>query len=623
VLVRFEVQDTGIGLTQEQQDRLFQSFQQADASTTRKYGGTGLGLAISKQLADLMGGTVGVESVHGEGSTFWFTAVLGKGVEQAKQVIPDQDFRNRRILAADDNGYAREILSEMLGSMTFRVDVASQGEEALASIKAADADDDPYEILFIDWNMPPGINGVETVSQMAGMGLKSPPYPIMVSAYGTHEMSEEAEKVGIKTTLTKPVNASQLFDAAVVGLGGESTREDIRIEQGVSDAELLPIKGARILLAEDNALNQQVASELLESSGFIVDVANDGKQALEMAEDTDYDVVLMDVHMPVLDGLAATKRFREQAKYDDLPILAMTAGAMESDRQKCEEVGMCDHVAKPIDPAQLFGKLLQWIPARTHAEGQPQTDDSNGTSEVADSPPVETASPPGSGLESVEGLDVEGGVKRVMGKRDFFERLVMGFATGEDAQSVATVREQLDQGDTEAAERTAHSLKGVAGTLGAAELQSRAGDLESGIRDGQPTDEIEIHLTQVDEELTRLVSAIHEAMALDAETDADTPQIDLGDDTIARLPDLLTDLNNRIAHVEELKATSSIDDVESFAGECCALGEAYSYPPLVTWGEELNDAATMFDLEKIGSGLDKYGSLAEAIQNIVEQSTAR
>ncbi len=221
LLVRFEVQDTGIGLTPEQKGRLFQSFQQADTSTSRKYGGTGLGLAISKQLADMMGGEVGVESEHGVGSTFWFTALLGRGVEQKKLLLPDPDLRNRRVLAVDDNAYAREILSETLKSMSFHVDVASSGEEALETIQKADESGGPYEILFIDWHMPPGIDGAETVRQMNDLGLKTVPHPVMVTAYGTHEVTEAAEAAGIETTLTKglPRNKCCTFQGNDLTLG--------------------------------------------------------------------------------------------------------------------------------------------------------------------------------------------------------------------------------------------------------------------------------------------------------------------------------------------------------------------------------------------------------------------
>ena len=209
LMVRFDVQDTGIGLTEEQRGKLFQSFQQADTSTSRKYGGTGLGLAISKQLASLMNGEVGVESEHGVGSTFWFTARLGKGEAKRREFVPEPDLRNRRVLVTDDNLHARQILSEMLESITFRVDKVSSGEEALKAVATADDDDDPYEIVFMDWRMPPGIDGMETVRRLRSENLKVRPHPVMVTAYGRAEVLHEAEEVGIEVSVVNRWSGSR------------------------------------------------------------------------------------------------------------------------------------------------------------------------------------------------------------------------------------------------------------------------------------------------------------------------------------------------------------------------------------------------------------------------------
>ena len=219
LLVRFEVQDTGIGLTEEQQGRMFQSFQQADSSTTRKYGGTGLGLAISKQLAELMSGEVGVESVHGEGSTFWFTARLKVGKIVQRVLVPAPDLRDRRVLVVDDNPQARMIMAEMLGSMTFRVDEVPSGERALSAISETDHLGDPYEIVFLDWRMPPGIDGIETARRLAAMDLKARPKAVMVTAYGREEVFSQAEGAGIEISLVKPVNPSLLFGSSVEFVG--------------------------------------------------------------------------------------------------------------------------------------------------------------------------------------------------------------------------------------------------------------------------------------------------------------------------------------------------------------------------------------------------------------------
>jgi two-component system sensor histidine kinase/response regulator len=468
LLARFEVQDTGIGLTPEQIDKVFQSFQQADTSTTRKYGGTGLGLTISKQLAGLMGGEVGVESGHGVGSTFWFTARLGKGEHKKRGFLPAPDLRNRRVLAVDDNAQARLIISEMLSSMTFRVDEVASGEEALSAVSEADAEDDGYEIAFIDWHMPPGIDGIETARRITAMRLKTQTHPVIITAYGREEVFREAEGAGIEISLVKPVNPSILFDAAIRALGGEPVPETpgkVSKSEETTAVGLEVIKGARLLVVEDNILNQQVAEELLTAAGFVIDVAENGKVALERVQETAYDAVLMDVQMPEMDGETATREIRKIERFAELPILAMTAGAMETDRQRCLDAGMNDHVAKPIEPDLLFKTLLRWIPSKDRTDGS--TSSESVKESIAVSPGEGFVDP----LEGIGELDVRAGLQRVMNKRDLYKKLLRQFATGPESLTVDRVRAHLAEGEREAAERAAHTLKGVAGTLGAGALQ--------------------------------------------------------------------------------------------------------------------------------------------------------
>jgi len=516
LLARFEVQDTGIGLTQEQKDRLFQSFQQADTSTARKYGGTGLGLAISKQLAALMGGEVGVESEPGVGSTFWFTARLGIGEPQERVFIPAPDLRNRRVLVVDDHDLVRETMSEMLTSMTFRVDMASSGEEALEAITRADAGGDPFEIAFMDWRMPPGIDGIEAVRRMAKLKLTGrKPHPVMVTAYGREEVFKEAEGAGIEVSLVKPVNPSLLFDASIRALGGELTSQELgrRSSDGATQTnDLEAVKGARILLAEDNLLNQQVAVELLTDAGFKVDVAENGKRALEMVSENTYDAVLMDVQMPEMDGEQATREIRKLPEHAELPILAMTAGAMEADRERCIDAGMNAHVAKPIDPEALFQTLIEWISPGygappTQNDVEPDTHQPAATESEVDIP----------------GLDYRAGLGRLMEKHELFHRMLRQFRTGPESVTVSTVSQLRKAGDRQAAERSAHSLKGVAATLGADELAGRAGKLEASIKDAAEDSQIDILLAEVGEELDRLIEAI--GVALPDEKTTDEPAV--------------------------------------------------------------------------------------------------
>ncbi len=474
-LVEFSVTDTGIGMTAEQVDRLFQAFEQADASTTRRYGGTGLGLAISKQLTELMGGTVEVESELGQGSIFRFTARLGKGSEVPRPRLLQSDLRGRRVLVIDDNSHARAVLANMLTSMTFATDEAASGEEALEMLVQAAKLGEHYEIAFIDWQMP-GLDGIETGRRIQAMadGAK-PPHLVMVTAYGREEVLKQAEESGFENVLIKPVTSSILFDTAVVALGGDQGYSEPTQTAPAFATDLL--RGARVLLVEDNEINQEVAIGQLADANIFVDLAENGEEAIRMIEKNDYDVVLMDMQMPVMDGVAATRILRSDRRYQDLPIIAMTANALASDRELCLSVGMNDHIAKPIDPHQLFGVLMHSI-RRGH---QDELEDGNGAApqqdDQSDTKPLE-----------IEGVDTRSGVRLTGGKRDRYEALLRKFAERQGG-TVDDIRAALSGGDAGAAERAAHSLKGVAATLGAPGLAAAAGDAETAIRTGQDPEE--------------------------------------------------------------------------------------------------------------------------------------
>ncbi|HEV7462983.1 MAG TPA: response regulator, partial [Methyloceanibacter sp.] len=414
-LVEFSVSDTGIGMTETQIERLFQAFEQADASTTRKYGGTGLGLAISKQLTELMGGHVSVKSVPGKGSTFRFTARLGKGTATARPRLLQSDLRGRRVLIIDDNPHARAVLSGMLTNMTFVADEAASGEEAIDMVRQASKFGDRYEIAFIDWQMP-GLNGIETGKRILALpDLSVPPHLVMVTAYGREEVLKQAEDTGFENVLIKPVTSSILFDTAIVALGADLERTET-VKAGPS-FDIERMRGARVLLVEDNEINQEVAIGQLEDAEVFVDLAENGEVALGMIRDNDYDVVLMDMQMPVMDGIEATRIIRSERRFKSLPIIAMTANAMESDRDLCLEAGMDDHIAKPIDPDQLFGVLLRWI--------HPTGGDGRIERGHAAAPSANRASD--TALD-IQGIEVRAGLKRTGGNRQRYEALLRKFA---------------------------------------------------------------------------------------------------------------------------------------------------------------------------------------------------
>ena len=473
-LVEFSVSDTGIGMSEAQIERLFQAFEQADASTTRKYGGTGLGLAISKQLTELMGGEVSVRSVPGKGSTFRFTARLGKGMATPRPRLLQSDLRGRRVLIIDDNSHARAVLANMLTNMTLVADEAASGEEAIGMVRQASDAGERYEIAFIDWQMP-GMNGIETGKRILKLpDLQSPPHLVMVTAYGREEVLKQAEESGFENVLIKPVTSSILFDTAVVALGADG--EQVETVQTKPSFDIVRMRGARILLVEDNEINQEVAIGQLEDAEAFVDLAENGEVALRMIRDNDYDAVLMDMQMPVMDGVEATRIIRLNPRFETLPIIAMTANAMASDRILCLEAGMNDHIAKPIDPDQLFGVLLRWL-RRADGDG-----DGRGLTTAAAAPTPDSHA--STAEFAISGIDVRSGLKRTGGNRRRYETLLRKFAEQQSGTAVV-VKTALSLGDAATAERAAHSLKGVAGTLGANALSEAAAQAETAIKNGR------------------------------------------------------------------------------------------------------------------------------------------
>ncbi|MGL5509731.1 MAG: response regulator, partial [Microcoleaceae cyanobacterium] len=505
VVLYMAVKDTGIGLTPEQMKNLFNSFQQADTSTTRKFGGTGLGLAICKKIAQLMGGEVGVDSQYGEGSTFWAKVCLQKSTAAPRRLVLSGDIQGKRVLVVDDNENARLILSDLLEQMKFQVDTASSGEEALTQVKQADQQACPYEIIFLDWQMP-GMDGLEVARRIKAMSLQHKPYHLMVTAYGREEVFKEASNTGIVDVLVKPVNASIVFDSLVRVIGGqlhdqESGTKNHDTSQIVVD-RLKLIKGASILLVEDNEINQEVAIELLEDAGFVVDLAENGRIAVEKVKTNNYDLVLMDMQMPEMDGIEATVEIRQDASFNNLPIVAMTANVMQGDRDRCVEAGMNDHVAKPIEPNELWKTLMKWI--------QPNT-----MQKLPELIPVKETAPP---IETeviiptnINGLDTSEGLRRVLGKKSLYLSMLRKFVSGQKDFG-NQVKQALIAGDRKQAERIAHTLRGVAGNIGATEIQAVASALESAIKYERPPTEIDDLLVSACRPLELLIGELAEKL---------------------------------------------------------------------------------------------------------------
>jgi PAS domain S-box-containing protein len=469
IKLAFAVKDTGIGMTPEQLSKLFQAFSQADTSTTRKFGGTGLGLSISKRLVEMMGGSIRAESEPGLGSTFIFTAsfAIGAAKPQPRHFIPD--LAGFRSLVVDDNAQAREILSDSLRGFALRVDAVGSGQEAIDALRAADSKD-PYHLVLMDWHMPE-MDGLQAAAIIRrDLHLSKVPRIIMVTAFGREDIRTQAEQIGIDAYLMKPVNASVLYDK-VMELFGTRSVDATGADERRAQSKEYDARGLRILLVEDNEMNQQVATELLESAGAAVTVADHGgiavKTLREGPKKPEFDVVLMDLQMPEVDGLTATRMLRAETRFNDLPIIAMTAHALVEERERCLQAGMNDHVTKPIDPDALFSTLARWTKPQQVASGSIR-------------PNVPTETEPA--VPQIEGIDIAGGLARVAGNKRLYRSLLEQFAA-KQADADLKIGEALAKGDRESAERLAHTLKGIAGNIGIVAVQEAAAKVEKAVRE--------------------------------------------------------------------------------------------------------------------------------------------
>lgn len=467
--LRFLVRDTGVGIDPARIDSIFQSFTQADTSTTRKFGGTGLGLAISSQLVRLMDGTITVDSLPEQGSTFSFIARFDRQPPE-KEIKPDtpMDLRGLRVLIVDDNKTARDILADIITSFHMKAVTAGSGEEALGILSE---EKNLFDLVLMDWKMP-GMNGLETAKRIKRK-LEIPKIPIicMISAYGREDLIGQAEKSFLDAFLHKPVNQSLLFDS-IMGLFGR--KSSLITPSGTDTPSSGPgkqphLSGGTVLLVEDNMINQEVAREWLESEGLEVETAENGYIALERLETSVYDAVLMDIQMPGMDGFEATASIRARERFKDLPIIAMTAHALKGDREKCIEAGMNDYLTKPIDPEAMFAALAKWI--------SPRAEKAAGVSVKKKS---ETRVPPDFELP---GIEVETGLFRSNNNINLYQKLLNSFLS-EYGTAVNEIASALAGGDMETVLRKAHSIKGVGANLGAMELSRAAADVEADAKQG-------------------------------------------------------------------------------------------------------------------------------------------
>ena len=495
-----------------------------------------------------------VESEYGRGTTFNFTVCLEQSRNESPKInTPPSDLRGLSVLVVDDNVTSREILQDMLESFSFKVTLAESGEKGLAEIESASRQQ-PIDLVIMDWKMP-GMDGLETARRLKGNPhIGKVPHIILVTAYGREEIMEQAESAGLDGFLIKPVSASTVFDAIMQAFGRERLDgKRTAFDKTTKAIDIESIRGASLLLVEDNEINQQVAREILEGAGLRVSIANNGQEAVDRVQKTYFDGILMDIQMPVMDGYAATREIRKwelgsgnaacdelsrvevgkeelkaqgsklkgkdsgnlsalslepSAPAERIPIIAMTAHAMAGDDQKSLAAGMDGHVTKPIDSDQLFSTLLKWVKPRlaspeakteTKNPGQDSTD--TATVGINESFPV-----------SLAGFDLADGLKRLQGNEKLYTKLLKNFAA-KYAGLAVDIDRAIESIDFEQAHGMVHSLKGMAGNLAAVELQATASGLETLLKHSNPEkppaiDELKLKLTNLDVALNQAIQSI-------------------------------------------------------------------------------------------------------------------
>ncbi len=512
-------------------------------------------MSIVRRIVDLMGGSIWVESEPGRGSTLSFFAWFGLASKKRRQAraVPSK-LIGMRVLVVDDNAVARKVMCGMLQAMRFRAQAVASGEEAVESVAKADGED-PFGLVLMDWKMP-GMGGLEATRRVTQAGfVKNAPAVLMQGASGSEGVNhEDARAAGAAGLVEKPMTASVVFNA-INGVFAPPAVEAVN-ESAARTPSGGRLAGARVLLAEDNEINQQIACELLRGAGIEVVVAGNGREAVEMLarESGRFDMVLMDIQMPEMDGYEATRRIRSDARFVDLPIIAMTAHALVEERQKVLEVGMNDHISKPIDPDVMFETLRRHFhKGRSPVQHMACVDES----------PAEQVPVP-----EIEGFDMRGGIRRVAGNVKLYWDLLRRFVEGQH-DAAARVREALQAGDAALAERVAHTVKGVSGNLGAGEVQAAAGELERCIAGGDVEAAKQI--------LERFASALQTAIArvssaLDA-VRASKPQEAVSAEVDAGTMSDILDKLLRYAESSDSEANEYLASVRGTLVRCCSPDE--------------------------------------------------
>ena len=545
VEIRFDVKDTGIGISKEQIEKLFASFSQADSSTTRKYGGSGLGLAISKQIIKLMDGTIGVESVVDKGSDFYFTVKLDLQ-ENQQNFFKVNEIKNLKVLVVDDNASSRDILENIIKSLKFEVKSLCCGKEALIELKNATKQNNPYNLVLMDWMMPE-MDGIEVITKInEDEEIPKTPTFIMVTAYNRDELIQKAKDAHVFGFLEKPVSPSTLYDTILKAFGKQIVQIPIENSKNTNLNEIKKIvHGARILLVEDNIQNQEIAFEFLQKVKANVVIANNGKEAIEILDDNnEFDVVLMDCQMPVIDGYEATKLIREDNRFKDLPIIAMTANAMQGDKEKCINSGMNDYIAKPFDFVHFYEVLGKWIKVKNIDTLVINEDlKENSSLNIKDM--------------KIEGIDITDALGRMAEDEKLLLSQLKRFIKSQSSFT-ENITEFIKNNDLSATIREVHTLKGLCGNIGANDLFNKTKDLEFYLKekgfDNQYLDlleSIKINLDILTKNIEKGLELLPQNISKNVEKEFDKNTVF---ELMNELEELLNDLDsNAVSKAKDLK----------------------------------------------------------------------
>ncbi|RRH78173.1 response regulator [Falsigemmobacter faecalis] len=566
VRVGLDVIDTGIGMTPEQQERLFNSFTQADNTMTRRFGGTGLGLAIARQIVQTMGGDISVRSVQWSGTTFSLQADFAQHTGELVELTSlHPALRRLRVLAVDDNPASRQIIRETFADWSVQVDTSSSASEAIESLEAASEVGRDYDLLLLDWKMP-GIDGLTAARMITeNKAILKKPKMVVLTAYGSDEFTAEVGLSGIAAYLTKPLETRALLetleDLFLTPTDLARTAAPAAPRQADPVTQVPPaVQGLRVLLVEDNEINREIATELLTDAGLLVDVAENGLLACKQIEreGDSYSAVLMDIQMPVMDGMDATRRIRETWTADKLPIIAMTAHTYAEERQRCLDAGMNDHIAKPVDPKVLVRTLSEHLRPRRSGGIAPLVQNRDAATPADELP------------DRLPPFNIARALERVNGKRPLLRRLILNFG---ETQSRAgdEIRSLIAEGAMADARRVSHTLKGLAGSLELPDLQEAAAKLERALLEGEPA-QLHALIMTMEEHLAPAIAAAARLKPADP-VPGSTPPSDPAAPPERLVPTVAPDvLETKIAQMREQIQRRSLGARMNFAGFAAALG---------------------------------------------------